>query len=268
MFDAIGYDYPNCLIPLFTLQPQNQTVCIGAAVQFTVAVDLPNVGYQWYRGVTQLVDDGSHITGATTATLSISGVGLGDVSDQYYCFVTNLDDACTATSENATLGVLTPVSITTQPQNRTVFEGDNATFNVVAGGEPPFTYQWRRYGVNLVNGGNIFGATTATLVIVATTPNQAGDYDVVVSNTCGPLPSNTVHLTVNTGAGAGRGDMDCNDDVGFSDINAFVMALSGGEDTYYTVYPNCHFYNGDVNSNGVVGFDDINPFVSLLSGGD
>ncbi len=267
MFDAIGYDYPNCLIPLFTQQPQSQVGCVGGLVQFTVAVDLPNCGFQWYRGVTQLVDDGVHISGATTATLTITNIDVGDVSTDYHCFVTNLDDGCTSTSDNATLGVITPVTITTQPQDRTVLEGANVNFSVTATGEPPLTYQWRRYGVNLVNGGNIFGATSASLAILAVSPNQAGDYDVVVTNACGPVVSNTVHLTVSTGYGSGPGDMDCSNSVGFSDINAFVLALSGGEANYYGVYPDCHWWNADINSNGVVGFDDINPFVALLAGG-
>jgi hypothetical protein len=46
----------------------------------------------------------------------------------------------------------TAPSITTQPIAATAIVGANATFTVVASGSTPFTYQWRKGGVNLVNG--------------------------------------------------------------------------------------------------------------------
>jgi hypothetical protein len=61
------------------------------------------------------------------------------------------------------------------------------------------------------------------------------------------------------------GDLNCDGDVGFGDINAFVLRLSNPA-AYAATYPDCPDANGDINSNGTVGFDDINPFVTLLSG--
>jgi pyrrolidone-carboxylate peptidase len=62
------------------------------------------------------------------------------------------------------------------------------------------------------------------------------------------------------------GDLDCDGDVDFDDINPFVLALSDPI-TYQQVYPGCPLVNADVDGNGVVDFDDVNPFVVLLSGG-
>ncbi len=61
------------------------------------------------------------------------------------------------------------------------------------------------------------------------------------------------------------GDMDCDGDVDFDDINAFVLALSG-QAAYETQYPDCRWLNGDIDENGTVDFDDINPFVTLIGG--
>jgi len=61
------------------------------------------------------------------------------------------------------------------------------------------------------------------------------------------------------------GDMDCDHDVDFDDINPFVLALSG-EAAYYAEYPDCHWLNADCDEDGDVDFDDINPFVAQLGG--
>jgi hypothetical protein len=266
MFDAIGYDYPPCDVPQFTQQPQSQSGCVGATVQMCVAVNIPAPAYQWRIGTNNLSDDGVHISGATTACLTIIGLTLADVSDQYNCIVTNAADGCVATSNNATVGVYTPVMITGQPTDRTIVESDNVLFTVTASGASPISYHWRHKGVNLTNGGNIYGATTATLVIISAQAKQAGFYDVVVTNLCGPVTSSAAHLTVNTGYGAGAGDLNCDGTLDFGDINGFVLALSSGEGAYYIQFPDCHWYNADINADGNVDFGDINPFVALLSG--
>jgi hypothetical protein len=61
------------------------------------------------------------------------------------------------------------------------------------------------------------------------------------------------------------GDLNCDGEVGFTDINPFVLAI-GGEAGYYAVYPECNWYNADINHDGLVSFADINPFVALLVG--
>ncbi len=266
-FDAFGWDYPPCVVPLFTQQPASQNVCQGATVPFTVAVNIPNPGYQWRISSTPLVDDGVHVFGATTATLTLVNVTPADSNGFYNCLVTNLSDGCLGQSDYATLYVYPAVSITSHPQDKTVMESENADFHVTASGNPPLTYRWRYNGADLSNGGNIYGATTANLFISAVTADQAGWYDCRVTDACGVLVSNAGHLIVNTGAGAGRGDLNCDGVVDFDDINPFVLALSMGETEYYNQYPACHFYNADVDSSGTVDFADINPLVDCLSAG-
>jgi hypothetical protein len=63
------------------------------------------------------------------------------------------------------------------------------------------------------------------------------------------------------------GDMNCDGQVDFGDINPFVLYLSDVS-AWQSRYPNCPPQNGDINLNCVYpSFDDINPFVRLLSSG-
>ncbi|MBP7748384.1 MAG: hypothetical protein KA383_19890 [Phycisphaerae bacterium] len=62
------------------------------------------------------------------------------------------------------------------------------------------------------------------------------------------------------------GDLNCDGQVDFRDINPFVLYLSGN-DLWQATYPTCPPENGDINLDGVFpSFADINPFVMLLSG--
>lgn len=62
------------------------------------------------------------------------------------------------------------------------------------------------------------------------------------------------------------GDLNCDGEVTFADIDPFVLALSGPS-AYYSQYPDCNWLSADCNGDGSVAFDDIDPFVALLGGG-
>ena len=98
----------------------------------------------------------------------------------------------TVTSAAATLTVNVPPSITTPPANVTVTAPDAANFSVVAAGDAPLSYQWRR------NGAPIAGATSASYVLTPTAGSDSGaSFDVVVSNGVGSVTSAAATLTVN-----------------------------------------------------------------------
>jgi hypothetical protein len=62
------------------------------------------------------------------------------------------------------------------------------------------------------------------------------------------------------------GDLNCNGQIGFDDINPFVLYLSNFA-SWHTAFPGCNPLNGDINCDGTYGqgsFDDINPFVVLM----
>lgn len=85
-------------------------------------------------------------------------------------------------------------SIYAQPQSQTVASGWTATFSVDACGALPLRFQWRKDGFNLVDGGNISGATTASLLVSNVQYVDAGNYSVVVSNFAGWVASSNALL--------------------------------------------------------------------------
>lgn len=90
---------------------------------------------------------------------------------------------------------VTPPTIGGQPADLTLNVGANASFSVAATGSS-LQYQWRKGGANLANGGNIFGATAATLNVSGVQTGDAGNYSVVVSNPGGSVTSSNAVLTV------------------------------------------------------------------------
>lgn len=84
-----------------------------------------------------------------------------------------------------------PPVIVAMPMSLSVSEGSSGRLTVVAGGEPPLQYQWRRNGVP------IEGATTSDYV---TSPLMVTDndvaFDVVVSNDLGSVPSDVARVYV------------------------------------------------------------------------
>jgi hypothetical protein len=90
-------------------------------------------------------------------------------------------------------------AIASQPAPKALFEGRKATFNVVASGDQPLTYFWRKNGVNMSNGGNVSGADTPSLTISnVTIVNDIASYDVVVQNIAGFATSIVATLNVVT----------------------------------------------------------------------
>jgi hypothetical protein len=85
---------------------------------------------------------------------------------------------------------LTIPYIIVQPQSQEVAPGATVTFNVVRAGVAPLTCQWRFNGVSLA------GATTNFLTLTNVSPQNAGNYDIVFSNTAGQTNSATAVLTV------------------------------------------------------------------------
>src|SRR5436190_6648931 len=86
---------------------------------------------------------------------------------------------------------LSPV-ITTQPQSQLISVGYPVTFSVVASGSAPFSYQWRRNGVDIV------GATTSSYKFTTTLADDGGHFRVRVSNAYGNGLSNAATLSVTT----------------------------------------------------------------------
>ena len=169
--------------PSISVHPVSQTNSIGANVSFSVTANgAAPLAYQWRFY-------GTNISGATTNPFSISNIQPTNAGN-YTVVITNI--AGSITSSVATLTVTTSPTISTNPASQTVTVGGNATFNVVASGSAPLSYQWRFAGTN-IGGATLDSYTRSNAQLV-----DAGNYTVVVTNSFGSVTSAVVVLTVNT----------------------------------------------------------------------
>jgi len=182
-------------------------------VTLTVAgirVEQPNGGEVWCAGSTQTIRWSS--VGVQNVKIEVSSNGgqswsvlVASVSaqqgsyqwsipstqtpgTQYRIRISDAADSTLFDVSDANFSIAGPPQLTAQPQPATVCEGQSVVLSVGAQGTA-LTYQWRR------NGQNIPGATQATYQFMATL-SDAGIYDVVVSNACGSVTSDTVRVTV------------------------------------------------------------------------
>ncbi len=74
--------------------------------------------------------------------------------------------------------------------------GGAGTLHAFAAGYGPLAYQWRKDGAPLSDGGNVSGATAATLVIDPAGAGDEGSYDVAVTDLCTTVVSNATPFAV------------------------------------------------------------------------
>jgi hypothetical protein len=190
------------LAPIITQHPLSQTNYVGGAAVFTVAAKdsgFPTLSYQWRKDGMNLFD-GGNISGAIATNLTISKLRVADAGT-YDVVVSNLNGSALSTAAVLTVpltpGANTPL-ITLQPISMSNYTGGGVTFQVAASdnGFSPLSYQWRKNGVGLLDGGHISGAGTIRLTITNLTAADAGNYDVVVSNPNGTATTTLATLTV------------------------------------------------------------------------
>jgi hypothetical protein len=173
--------------PTITTQPADLTNFPGTTAIFTVsALGTAPLNYQWQRSSTNLTDYG-HISGSATSTLTLSNVSWADDAG-YSVVISNAVGVVTSTV--ATLTVIMPPLITSQPQSLAVSGGQGAAFSVTAVGTPPLLYQW------WFNGAALAGQTAATLTIPSALTTNVGAYSVLVSNSFGVTLSSNARLTL------------------------------------------------------------------------
>ena len=180
-------------LPWAVAGPASQSVLVTSNALFTVStVGNEPLTWQWEKDGVPLADDG-RVSGALTRTLEINAVTGEDGGGYRVIFANALGSA---TSAVATLTVLFPPAIENEPASQTVAVGATTNFSVLASGTEPLTYQWRKDGTNLSNGGNISGATTATLQVAGAGTNHIGGYGVLVSNPYGMATSAVATLSL------------------------------------------------------------------------
>ncbi|MFT5413535.1 MAG: hypothetical protein ACI9NC_006290, partial [Verrucomicrobiales bacterium] len=168
--------------PLIVRQPEDVMAAIGSQARLSVLADgAQPLTYQWRF-------EGTELGGATGPELTIFSVGEGNAGD-YDVIVTNGEGI--VTSDVATLIILRrPPEILTQPADTFAASGEAATLSVVADGSMPISYQWRLGGIEIP------GATDSDFTIDPVGEADAGEYDVVLTNSDGTLTSGSASLTV------------------------------------------------------------------------
>lgn len=180
--------------PSFLQQPANQTVNAGVTAKFVVVTTgTQPLTYQWNHWGAPL-SNGLRIGGADLTTLTITNIQKGD-EGQYNCTVSN--SAGTTQSAVAVLLINAPPSFRMPPSNQVVNPAATANFTCATTGTLPIAYQWKKAGVNLVNGGKINGAQGATLTITNCQVNEEGSYSLMLTNVAGTTTSAPATLSVN-----------------------------------------------------------------------
>lgn len=148
---------------------------------------------------------------------------------------------------SGSLNVHTCPAVLSQRTNQSVCPGDTATFSVQATGSATLSYQWRKNGTPLVDGGRVSGATTPNLVIGPVIVADAGAYDVVVSNSCGATTSTIGQLVI---------------DPTDSDLDGTPNCLDGCPNDPAKIAPGqcgCGFSEGDSDLDGTADCNDGCP---------
>ena len=199
-------------------QPQSRTNDAGTTAAFgAVAGGMPPLSYQWYKDGAALAD-GSHIAGATTASLTLTNV-LGADAGGYWLVVSNAYGA--RTSVVATLTVNDPV-ITVPPLSQNRELGEDATLSVTALGTAPLGYQWWKDGAALT------GRTAASLTLTNSLATDAGSYWVAVTSPYGSVTSQVALLTVNQATADPGFNPEADGDVFSLAVQADGKILVGG----------------------------------------
>ncbi|HOZ30487.1 MAG TPA: immunoglobulin domain-containing protein [Bacteroidales bacterium] len=175
-------------IPQITGNPLDHNACTTEEITlYASAGGTTEVEYQWYE-----FDDG--IIDGETASSFIPDVISGDTS-YYYCRMSNI--CGTVFSDTAEIIIKEAPIITQQPTSSVLCAGDNISIQIKASGTEVLYYQWLFNGAD-VNGVNIAGDESSTLIITGITEGQQGLYSCHVINDCGFVVTEEALLTVNT----------------------------------------------------------------------
>ena len=230
-----------------TTQPQSANSCTGATANFSVAATGGNLTYQWQVSTAGCSGTFTNIAGENSATLNLTNITAGMNGNGYRVIVSG-SCGTPVTSTCATLSINNSITITTQPSNVSVCEGNSANFTAAANGAG-LTYQWQVSTDGGTNYTNIAGATSATYSIASTTAAQNNNrIRVLVSGTCNPngVTSNAATLTVTTAVSIASNPANF---TGCVAKNAWFFATANSN--------NGHSYQWQVSTNGGNTFTNI-----------
>ncbi|MDT3738724.1 MAG: immunoglobulin domain-containing protein [Candidatus Kapabacteria bacterium] len=179
-------------------QPIDNADCAGKDVIFNVNASTPGtklINYQWYKDGNAIIDNLPKIEGSQSKHLIIYAIDASD-EGQYYAVASLEGTTVSKQSDLVTLNVNTKPVITEQPLDATVESGRQLMLSVTAQGNDVsevLTYKWYK------DGALVSTLTVPDYIVDVTTPDDAGDYYVVVSNDCGAVTSLMAAVVITTG---------------------------------------------------------------------
>jgi hypothetical protein len=187
--------------PSISVHPADLTITAGQDASFSVTASGTSISYQWQRST----DGGSSftdVTAATSATLNLTTVGLGDHGRQFQVVISNSTGSITSNAATLTVTAAQNAPVfTTQPVSVSITEGQNTQFTVAVSGTPTPTLQWQLSTDSGANWSDISGQTDTTFNVIAPAlANNGRQFRAVASNSAGTVNSNAATLTVNEGA--------------------------------------------------------------------
>ena len=174
-------------VPTISVQPQGDTICAGQPLLISSSASGSGLLYQWYKGTTS-------IPGAIGPDYSVQSASAGDAGT-YSVIITN--PCGTVTSDVAEVVVNVAPSISTQPADAAIYDGDTLRMVVTANGSEPLTYQWY-HDTTMID-----GATDSMYVVDSATAETQGYYSCIVSNECGSDTSLVAIANVTVGVSGG-----------------------------------------------------------------
>lgn len=218
--------------PVISLEPSNISVCQGIDASFTVTATGSTLNYVWqYQQPGGATWTTSTLPTAHQPTLVVTNPQTIMTGTKYRCIICGECIPCDTTVV-AVLSVKASPSIATQPTNKSVCEGLDVAFNLVANGYG-IVLLWEESTDNGVSWHNAPGVNfnnTYNLTAVTYTMNGY-KYRCQVTGDCSPsITSNIVTLTV---AGYTVIDSQPNDTaVCINTMAKFKTVASGGNLTY------------------------------------
>jgi hypothetical protein len=177
------------LQPLIMEQPRSLSVFAGSNTTLSVtAVSTTPLRYQWRQA-------GVNLPNATNVTYAITGAQEAQAGT-YDVMVA--DNFGTTVSDSVVVEVKTRPIIMKGPfpTNLVVLVGTPVTYAIEVNGALPMNFRWRKNGFSILTN-MLLSETTSVFSITGTLTNNAGYYEVLITNTFGSTPlSGRTYLTV------------------------------------------------------------------------
>jgi len=190
--------------PIISSQPvASQILCQNATPTNLTATISGGIGttatYQWFRNTTNSNTGGTQITtNGTSATYTPPTTTVG--TTYYYVEISQSASGCKAISATATVQVVAPPTISTQPLNGVACQGGTTPDLTIAvtGSTGTLSYQWFSNTTNANTGGTaIAGKTSPTFTPPATTIGTLYYYVEVTQSPSGcKIASNTATIQI------------------------------------------------------------------------